>query len=378
MSEDAATSHGPLFEIPCGERMELNLAPLTASWDAKVAPSQVALNRYLHHVEGIARTRMAELDGDLALRLDVGLAPGADPLHQHDLDNFLQPVIDRLGGKRIVSVWATKAPGVRSYLRIAPARRAAAEPGWTSWACRTFGSSSGSHWKEQVKAALGGAKELPPGPVGLQLSFTVGPSRSWPNLWKSAIDALDPILGRSSPDGTYNPKDGRIVRLGLHARTDASIGWDIGLVIRARPADLAWPEMAWFAGMSEAERDAWLINHVLRSSSTRSSRRGSSESAPPSTARRSGVVSVGDGIETVESVTRFRAAVRDGELLVITDSAGPPRLHRAAGECPSVSEENFRVKVVQRAGRNGGYFAAPSEATARARWPRLTICTRCG
>ena len=95
----------------------------------------------------------------------------------------------------------------------------------------------------------------------MQISLIVDPSRSWPNLWKMAIDALDPILGRSFPDDEWDPKDGRVVRLGIHVREDRSVGWDVPFVIRARPAALDWPEMTWFAAMGETERAEWLANH---------------------------------------------------------------------------------------------------------------------
>ena len=108
----------------------------------------------------------------------------------------------------------------------------------------------------------------------MQISLIVDPSRSWPNLWKMAIDALDPILGRSFPDDEWDPKDGRVVRLGIHVREDRSVGWDVPFVIRARPAALDWPEMTWFAAMGETERAEWLANHERRWGPHRRSRRG--------------------------------------------------------------------------------------------------------
>jgi len=264
----------PLFAMPEGERIDLELAPRKTSWDRAEATSQRELTRYLDHASQLAVQPLAALRGPLALRLDVGLPIGVDPLFEHDLDNFLHPLIKRLGGKRFASAWATKAPGERSYVRIEPARPAAPEDGWQRWSARTTVSTAHEKaWKDQVKSALTGAEELTPGPVGLQVSFTVAPGRSWLNLWKLAIDALDPLLGRSFPDDEYDPRDGRVVRLGLHVRVDPAVGWDTVLAIRARPASLEWPEVAWLAAMDKSGQAAWLAEHKRRSIPTRPSRR---------------------------------------------------------------------------------------------------------
>jgi hypothetical protein len=244
MSERAGGRGEPLCPIPSGQRIDLALAPRKTSWDAGTSTAQIELGRYLDHVAAVVAPRLHELTGALALRLDVGLPVGVDPLFEHDLDNFLHPVIKQLGGRRFVSAWAPKAPGDRSQLLIEPAEPAPPETAWQRWPGRTTASTAREHeWKTQVKAAPAGATELPPGPVGVQISLTVSPERSWPNLWKMVIDTLDPILGRSFPDDEYDPRDGRIVRLGIHVSEDASVGWEVPFVVRARPADLSWP--AW-------------------------------------------------------------------------------------------------------------------------------------
>lgn len=83
---------------------------------------------------------------------------------------------------------------------------------------------------------MGGAGELPAGPVRLQISFTVGPRRNWLNLGKPTIDALDPLLGRTRSDRDWHPRDGRIIDLGLHLTTDTGLGNDVILAITACPA----------------------------------------------------------------------------------------------------------------------------------------------
>jgi hypothetical protein len=269
MSDRAHDHDEPLYAIPSGQPLDLALTPRKTSWDAGTSTSQIELGRYLDHVAAVAAPRLHELTGALALRIDVGLPAGIDPLFEHDLDNFLHPIVKQLGGRRFVSAWATKGPGDRSYLRIEPADPTPPEAGWQRWPGRRE-----REWKDQVKAALAGTTELPAGPVGVQISLTVGPERSWPNLWKMVIDALDPVLGRSFPDDEYDPRDGRVVRLGIHVWEDASVGWEVPFVIRARPADLTWPEMAWFAAMSTAERAEWLAEHERRCAPNRRSRRG--------------------------------------------------------------------------------------------------------
>ena len=400
MSDASAAAVGePLYAIPSGEPVELELAPRKTSWDAGTASSQVALGAYLDHVQELAAPRLAGLTSHLALRLDVGVPANVDPLHEHDLDNFLHPVIGRLGGKRFVTAWATKAPGRHSLLRIESAEPALAEQGWQRWVGRTTVSTARERdWKGQVKKALVGAGELPPGPVAVQISLTVDPTRSWPNLWKMAIDALDPILGRSFPDDEWDPKDGRVVRLGIHVREDPTVGWDVPFVIRARPAALDGPEMAWFAAMSETERAGWLADHQRRCTPNRRSRRGagprSAAAHPRSVAAtklpaESPIPSRAAGLSTAASagadapildittVHDFTAAVAGGQLLVITDSAKPAKLHPIPGDCSGVTEDNFVGKVIERGGRGGRYYTVISESAARERWPRLTICGTC-
>ena len=43
------------------------------------------------------------------------------------------------------------------------------------------------------------ASPLPPGPVRMELAFTVGPGRGRMNLWKPTLDALGQILGHARP-----------------------------------------------------------------------------------------------------------------------------------------------------------------------------------
>ena len=67
----------------------------------------------------------------------------------------------------------------------------------------------------------------------LQLSFIVGPRRNWLNLWKPTIDALDQIPGRTTPERSWHPLDGRVVELGLHCRVDPGLGNQVVIGVAA-------------------------------------------------------------------------------------------------------------------------------------------------
>jgi hypothetical protein len=59
------------------------------------------------------------------------------------------------------------------------------------------------------------------------------------------------------------------------------------------------------------------------------------------------------------SVDDFRTLLDNGDLVVITDSAKPAKLHPAAARCSGTSEDNFSGKVIERGGRGGKYFTGP-------------------
>ncbi len=107
-----------------------------------------------------------------------------------------------------MSVWCTKQHGEQSFVRK------------DMLIARTTASAQTVAYKEQIHAAVADAAELPAGPVRLELAFVVSPRRNWLNLWKQTIDSLEPLLGRTYLDRTWNPLDGRITELGMHLTTD--------------------------------------------------------------------------------------------------------------------------------------------------------------
>lgn len=69
------------------------------------------------------------------------------------------------------------------------------------------------------------------GPLELELGLRVGPRRSWLGLWKQAIDSLGPVLGLVRDTRLFHPRDGRIVRLGLHRQVDPALGHEVELAV---------------------------------------------------------------------------------------------------------------------------------------------------
>ncbi len=222
---------------PEGAPIQLRVQPRLASWNAAGHPDQSRLEAALTDTEQLLTPAIAQLVEPLALRLDVGLPAGVPLLGQHDLDNYLYPLASHLAkrmGKRFVSVWGTKQHADRSFVRVESARPIT-EPKHVDYRCDVHTTASGSStaFKQQIHDQLVNAHELREGAVALQLSFIVGPRRNWLNLWKQTIDALDLLLGRTQPSRAWNPRDGRIVDLGLHSAVDSILANDVIIGISA-------------------------------------------------------------------------------------------------------------------------------------------------
>lgn len=230
------------FARPGNDALPLRVEPRLASWNKADDPDQVRLRAYLDDTEALLAT--SRVNGQWALRLDVGLPTARDLLTAADLDNYAYPLAHRLRDSGLVSVWCTKQHSDRSFARIEAAHEVP-PPETDIVVARTTASASTTAYKEQIYAAVAGAAELPPGPVRLELSFVVGQRRNWLNLWKPTIDSLDPILGRTNPDRAWHPRDGRITELGLHVALDPSFGNDVsvGIAATSKAASASSPPM---------------------------------------------------------------------------------------------------------------------------------------
>jgi hypothetical protein len=208
-------------EPPAHNEIPLSVQPRLESWDATGSPSQLALAGYLDHLEAVLKQPASLLDKDpLVLKLSVGLPTTTDLTGGgRDLDNYVFPVIRRLGAARFVSVWANKSHGASSVAIDGAVQRETVLPDWQFGCAVTRSSSQTSAWKHEVAAQMG-LHAIPvtgDGPVELQLSFRLHPRRNWSMVWKPAIDALgcvlgdDPGAGRSILETTVSSGSGYIV-----------------------------------------------------------------------------------------------------------------------------------------------------------------------
>ena len=216
-------------EPPATRGIPLGVQPKLESWDATGSPSQIALSGYLDHVEALLAASPLSLDKNaLVLSLSVGLpATTALTVGGRDLDNYVFPIIRRLGAARFVSVWANKSHGTSSVDVDGAVQGEMKMLSDWQFACAIARSGSQtSAWKHEIADQIG-LHATPiegDGPVELQLSFRLHPRRNWSMVWKPAIDALGCVLGDDSGGRPFHPKDDRIVRLGLHRLDDATLG----------------------------------------------------------------------------------------------------------------------------------------------------------
>jgi hypothetical protein len=218
------------YARPECDSLELRIAPRLASWNKADDPDQIRLREYLMDTQLLLAS--SRVDGPWTLRLDVGLPSGRNLLDMADLDNYAYPLAYHLKDPGLVSVWCTKRHHEQSFVRIEAARETAS-PSTDVLVAATTASASTVAFKEQIRAAVMGAAELPAGPVRLELAFVVGTRRNWLNLWKQTIDSLDPLLGRTRPDRDWHPLDGRITELGLHRTVDPTAGNEVVVGIAA-------------------------------------------------------------------------------------------------------------------------------------------------
>lgn len=229
-AQESAVAPMRWYSRPEGHKQQLRVAPRLASWNRSDDSDQVRLRAFLDDTEELLAA--SRVEGPWALRLDVGLPTGWDLLNMADLDNYAYPLAFRLKDRDLVSVWCTKRHSEHSFVRIEAARQIPA-PSTDVLRVATTASWEAQAAQAQIHAAVAGAEELPSGPVRLELAFVVGSGRNWLNLWKPTIDSLDPILGRTRPDRSWHPLDGRITTLGMHLAVDPALRHDVMIGISA-------------------------------------------------------------------------------------------------------------------------------------------------
>ncbi|MGY1821671.1 hypothetical protein [Geodermatophilus sp. SYSU D00079] len=227
------------FARPEAEGTPLGIAPRLAGWMATGHPDQVHVRALVTHAQQVLGPA-PEGCGPTALRLDVGLADDVRMLDQYALAHYLVPLVEWLGphgGWEFASVWATKAPGTDTVLRCAAAEPVAQPGGDRTFAVRTDTSVGSPEFTAQVRAQLAGQEPVPDGPVALELSFAVPPGSHWAGLWQPTVDGLVTVLGTAGDDRPDDPRDGRVVELGLHRREDPALEHDVVVtgVLRVLP-----------------------------------------------------------------------------------------------------------------------------------------------
>lgn len=213
------------------------IRPLLACWEAKAHPSQVRMQAYLDDIQ----QRLGEQCHDrLFLHLEVDVEQQRRLEKHHDLENYLTPLVDRLGRNKFVLATATKYVGGGSRLTVGKAV-AGLRPAFASleFSC----TCSSEDVKKEVRQRLRGQPALPPGPVEVWHAWRCAPEQNWVSLWKPTGDGMGPVLGEPYADRPYYPNDDRIVSIAMHLNVDAKLARTEKVVgVYWRPLDLSVPE----------------------------------------------------------------------------------------------------------------------------------------
>ena len=210
---------------PAGaEWVPLPLAPQLESWMAKDHPDSQRLRAFVD--DALLRISPYIEGGSCGLELDVRLAPSIPlTIGGRDIDNYLFPLISRLGERRasIVSAFGAKGVGEQSRVRAGSVRDdSPPTTGWRFAHTEAAGPAGSARWRDLVIANLLPMPEVvPPGPLEMHITFR-GNRTNWHQDWKPTIDGLGAILGLEHNGG--HADDSRITRLALHQMADSSLG----------------------------------------------------------------------------------------------------------------------------------------------------------
>src|SRR5690348_13163385 len=146
------THMATVYRRPVGVRRH-SVKPQLASWDRAGHPSQVRLARSLAHVDAIAGPVLARVSGRVAAELIVGFSDGVSLTDGgHDLDNYLFPIAQRLGPRRVAAVFGRKIHGPSS-LAVGLAEPGTAEA-TQQFSTRMVGSYEHKEWKQELHDRL--------------------------------------------------------------------------------------------------------------------------------------------------------------------------------------------------------------------------------
>jgi hypothetical protein len=208
------------------------IEPRLASWDHREYPNQQRLNAYLKPVyDGLAPLLANGGEWAISMIVDVGRDERLD--RGHDVENYMTPLVKKLGWRHFVYAAITKRVGGGSRISIGPAVRRAAVPAWNGWNGQIPGRIGSPEGKRSIRQALGAHVDepLPAGPVAVHLAWRLSASRNWVDLWKPTGDAMGPVLGEPRfPQKEFQPSDDRITQLVLHRIVDDALDVvDVGM-----------------------------------------------------------------------------------------------------------------------------------------------------
>lgn len=204
--------------------------PLLASWERSDNPAQIRLRAYLEEIATKALPACSDSD-QLWCELSVDVEREERLTRHYDLENYLTPLVLKLGWRRFVLAKATKRVGGGSVFRIG--RASSVESGQAMAQVEAGAGAMSTAWKAGLRKQLVDLALAParPGPVSMEVAFHVAPDRNWVQLWKPAGDAMGPILGEPNAGKSFHPNDDRIVELSLHRIIDTTCGWNVGIEI---------------------------------------------------------------------------------------------------------------------------------------------------
>lgn len=229
--------HGKVIHVLSG------IEPLLASWEKKSHPAQVRLNAYLDDIEQAIGLSVQNSGDPLFLHMDIDVVSDERLSRHYDLENYLTPVVAKLGHEKFCHVSARKYVGGGSKIVVGQAKRQNGlieQRDWSYFACHAGAGTSGRAWKAAIREKLrGSSPNVVPSEafVEVQIAWRCASRRNWVWLWKPTGDAMGPVLGEPDPDDPFNPNDDRIVVLGLHLDSNDSMGHGVDVALWWRPRE---------------------------------------------------------------------------------------------------------------------------------------------